>query len=98
MFEDPPILHFGVDSPVPPRSEGEVALAFDDDLAVVEESRQSALREEDNGVLIVAKVVVVLEVGDYLFVVHFAGHEVPFDQAARIVYPRSVLYQIAQPF
>ena len=52
--------------------------------------------EEDDGVLVVSEVVVVFEVCDDLFVVHLAGHEVPFDEAARIVHACFVFYQIAE--
>lgn len=52
--------------------------------------------EEDDGVLVVSEVVVVFEVSDDLFVVHLAGHEVPFDEAARIVHACFMFYQIAE--
>jgi hypothetical protein len=40
------------------------------------------LGEEDNGVLVVAEVVVDLEVVRNLLVIHLGGHEVPFDEGA----------------
>ena len=96
MFEYSSSLHLGVDCAVSSWGQGEVAFAFDDDLAVIEEGWESALGEEDDGVLIVSEVVVVFEVCDDLFVVHLAGHEVPFDEAARIVHAGFVFYQIAE--
>jgi hypothetical protein len=90
-------LHFRVDGAIAARSQRELAFAFDDDLAFVGERGNTALREEDDGVLVVPEVVVVLEVADDLLVVHLAGHQVPFNEALRVVHPSTVLGNVAQP-
>lgn len=86
MFEHSPTFHFGVDGAIAPRSQGKVAFTLDDDLAVVEEGRQSTLREEHDGVRIVPEIVVLFEEGHNLFVIHLAGHKVPFDETTCVVY------------
>ena len=53
------------------------------------------MREEDDGVLVVAEVFVLLEVTDDLLMVHLAGHEVPLDESASLVV--ALAGQLIQP-
>ena len=92
-----PVLHLGVNGAVAARSEGKVALTLDHHLAIVGESRDAALREEDNGLFIISEVVVGLEIVHNLIVIHLAGHQVPLDQAASVVHSGSVLGDVAEP-
>lgn len=82
MFKDSFVLHLAIDSSVSSRGEGNVALAFDDDSAVVEEGRNAALREKNDRVFIIAEVVVGDEVVHDFLMVHFAGHEIPLNEGA----------------
>jgi hypothetical protein len=56
------------------------------------------LREENNGVFIISEVIVCLEIVDNLIVVHIACHQIPFNEAFRVVYTCFALREITQTF
>lgn len=85
MFQHFFVLHLPVNSPVTSRSQTDLSLTLENDFSLVAKSRDAALGEEHNRVLVVSEVFVLLEVVDNLVVVHFAGHEVPLDQRALFV-------------
>lgn len=79
VLEDTSVFHFGVNCTVASWSERNLALGFDDDFAIVTNSRNTSLREENYGVRVVTEVIVGFEIVDHLIVVHFACHNVPLD-------------------
>ena len=70
--------HLAVDGTVATRGQGDLAAGLDYYLACVVQGGDAALREEYYGGGVVAEIVVLLEIADYLLVVHLAGHYVPF--------------------
>lgn len=96
MLKHSPAFHFRVDSSIPSRSQGEVALAFNDDLTIIEESWKAALREEYYRFLVISEIVILLEVANNLVMIHLTSHKIPFDEAACVVDSCAVLDQITQ--
>lgn len=70
-------FHLVVDGTVSSWGQTDLALSFDDDVAVVVEGWEAALSEEHHVVFTITEVVVLLEEGFYLVVVHLGGHYVP---------------------
>lgn len=79
MLQNLFVLHLAVNGTVASGGQTDLPFALDNDLALVTKSRDSALGEENNRILVIAEVFILLEVVDYLIVVHFTGHEVPLD-------------------
>lgn len=96
MVQHLSVFHLRVNGAVSSRSKGKISLTLDDHLSIVGESGNATLREEYNGVFIISKVVVGLEVVHDLIVIHFAGHQVPFDQTTSVIDSCSVLGDVAE--
>ncbi len=79
MFKDASVFHFSINCTISAWGQRDLALRLDDNLAIVADCGDAALREENNWVGMVAEEVVGLEVGADFLVVHFAGHDVPLD-------------------
>ncbi len=77
MFKHSLIFHFSVDGSIASGGQGNVAFAFKNNSAVIEESRNAALREEDNGILVVSEIVIGGKIIYYLLVIHLASHQIP---------------------
>jgi hypothetical protein len=78
VTNDPTVFHLAIYRAITPWSQGYLTLRLDDYLAVVVQGRDTALGEEDDGLLRVPEVIVLLEVLNDFLVVHLAGHDVPF--------------------
>ncbi len=96
MVKNLPVLHLGINSAIPPRSQWKISLTFDDDLAFIGKGRNATLREKDNSIFIIPKVIIGLEVINDLIMVHLACHQIPFDKAPCIVDSSSVFGNLAE--
>jgi hypothetical protein len=74
----PTVFHLAIDRAITPWGQGHLPLRLDDYFAVIVQGRDTALGEEDDGLLRVPEEIVGLEIVDYFLVVHLAGHDVPF--------------------
>jgi hypothetical protein len=79
MLQNLFVLHLAIDGAIASWCQTHLSLTLENDFALVTESWDAALREENNGVLVIAEIFIFLEIVDDLVMIHFAGHQVPLD-------------------